>query len=183
MKKTFLILVVVILSLPCTTIAANKDKDSYNLSRARELFGANDYDSAIEYINKELADNPKCAEAYCMQGYILLTKEENGQALTALNKALEYFPKKSKEGRAMAYYYRYGVNLAIQDTINAIKDIEMANQLVPDDKDYMKELANVYILTEDYPSAISVYENMQKVDAGDIGASAQPCVRHRYLLA
>lgn len=168
MKKTFLILVVVILSLPCTTIAANKDKDSYNLSRARELFGANDYDSAIEYINKELADNPKCAEAYCMQGYILLTKEENGQALTALNKALEYYPKKSKQDRAFAYYYRYGVDLAIQDTISAIKDIEMANQLVPDDKDYMKELANVYILTEDYPSAISVYENMQKIDAGDI---------------
>lgn len=167
MRKIFYILLVVILSLPCTASASNKDKDSYNISRARELFAANDYESATEYINKELADNPKCAEAYCMLGYIHLTKEENGQALTALNKALTYYPKKSKHSRALVYYYRYAVNLAIQDTVSAVKDIDMANQLVPEDKDFMQELAKAHVLTENYPAAISVYERMRKMDAGD----------------
>lgn len=177
MRKIFYILLVVILSLPCTSSAANKNKDSYNLLRARELFTANDYDSAMEYVNKELADNPKCAEAYYMQGYIHLTKEENGQALTALNKALTYYPKKSKYSRALVYYYRYAVNLAIQDTVSAVRDIDMANQLVPEDKDFMLELAKVHVLTGNYPAAISVYEKMRKADAGD----AQPLLGLAYI--
>ena len=177
MRKIFYILLIVILSLPCTVFAAYKDKDSYNISRARELFAANDYESATEYINKELADNPKCAEAYCMLGYIHLTKEENGQALTALNKALTYYQKKDKENRAMAYYYRYAVNLVIQDTISAIRDIDMANQLVPDDKDFMQALANAHVLTENYPDAVAVYEKMRKADAGD----TQPLLGLAYI--
>lgn len=167
MKKLFYILMVVILSLPDTASAANKDKDSYNISRAREAFAANDYETAMEYINKELADNPKSAEAYCMQGYMHLTKEENGQALTALNKALTYYSKKNKYSRALVYYYRYAVNFAIKDTVNAAKDINMAVQLVPEDKDFLEELAKLHFYTGNYSEAISTYERIRKLDAGD----------------
>ena len=150
-----------------TTAFAKSKTESYNIQRANELINEQEMDKALEFLQREIAANPKNANAYDMMGYIYLTQENNGKALSSLDAAIKLYPKKDKKGIARARYYRSCVQLQLKDTVSAITDLEIAHKLQPDDKDYQTELADVYFFARRYQDASRIYTDMVKKDAGD----------------
>lgn len=57
-------------SFSTEAMAQKKEENSYNVNRALECFRSEDYETAKDYLTKELAENPKSAMAYDMLGYI-----------------------------------------------------------------------------------------------------------------
>ena len=95
--RNIILLLVVAL---CCTLAQAKDikrPASYNYTRATELYGQDNYAEATEYLNKELADNPKNGYAHLLLGIIAYDTDQYGEGLTYVNDALKYLNKKDNE--------------------------------------------------------------------------------------
>ena len=105
MKKSFILLA---LLLFCVVGMLNAQKvkrpDTYNYSRGVEAADNNEDEEALEYFNKELQDNPKNGYAFAWIALLRYDNEEYGRALTAVENALKYLPKKDGDYMAIAYY-------------------------------------------------------------------------------
>ena len=156
-------LLAVVLAMVCGGNAGAKDKqESYNMSRAIEMFNAEDNAAGVEYLKRELADNPKNGVAYSLLAYYALLDGENGNALTFADRALKYLPKKDKTQRAYAHYLRGQVYLALTDTVTAIADIQQSVMIKPDDTDYPEHLADLYFDMGRYDDAEAIYRSMSE---------------------
>ena len=114
---------------------AQKNEHSYNVQRAMECLAEGESDTAYEYVEKELENNPKNPEALHISGLILVEREEYGRALTALNKALQCYKSKEKNNKASVYFLRSKVYCNLLDTISAINDLQTALKLNPHDRE------------------------------------------------
>lgn len=79
-----------------------KRPDSYNYSRGVEAIQKNNTEEALEYLNKELSENPKNGYAFAWIGVVRVYQTEYGRALTTINNALKHLPKKDKEYMSFA---------------------------------------------------------------------------------
>lgn len=166
MKRLTFVLTLILVCMGINNINAKEKPDSYSLSRARELFAEDEYEKGVEYLKREIADNPKCGKAYEMLAYYYGSHNENGEALSAANLALKYTSKKDKGSRAYSHYIRGKVYLQLQDTVKAIPDFQQAIQLDPEDTNYQEELADVYFEMKRYQDADRVYKEMAKNNPG-----------------
>lgn len=101
-----------------------KDDVSYNLSRALESLKDRDYNSAQEYVKKELEDNPKNAEAYLVYSNIAFMTKEYNLTDEYAEKALSLFSKKEYENKMAAYMLLWNSSLQRGDTTTALKYID-----------------------------------------------------------
>lgn len=70
--------------------------ESYNNSRGIESVQKEDFNEGLEYLNKELEENPKKGYAYAWLSVIRNHNEEYERAISALDMALKYIPSKDK---------------------------------------------------------------------------------------
>lgn len=110
-----------------------KRPDSYNYNRGFEAYNGNDYDEAKKYFVLELKDNGKNGYAYMFLSDILRMQEENGAALTAVNNALKYIPKKDGEFLGVAYRLRGKIKCQLGDSIGALADFNDEVKCNPND--------------------------------------------------
>lgn len=80
-----------------TLLAANKQAETFNMQKAYEAFQNQDYQTAVDCLNKELADDAKNGYAYLWMAIAYTTVDDYGSMLTNSNKAIQYLPKKDKE--------------------------------------------------------------------------------------
>ena len=92
--RKFLPIVLAFLMSVVVSAKEIKRPTSFNYLRAEEAVDNGDVEEALQYLQKELADNPKNGYAYFRMAWIFLQKDENGQALTNIEKALKLLPKK-----------------------------------------------------------------------------------------
>ena len=116
-----------IIALACVSLSVSAQKgykrpDSYNYNRGLEELQNENYGEALTYFNKEVEAEPKCGYAYFGIALIKLYYEEYGRALTSLDLALKYLPKKDDEYVCSAYVFRGVVYLALEDTVKALDD-------------------------------------------------------------
>lgn len=167
MKSLYTLLVALFtIAFSTDAMAQKKDDNSYNVNRALECFSSEDYETAKEYLTKELAENPKSAMAYDMLGYIFLRDEAYGNALTSYTTALKNYSKKDKDGLARTHYYLARTYLCLEDTLSAINSYKNALKYKPTDSDYLSELADVYFYTNQYSMAEEIYNSMLKENPG-----------------
>lgn len=89
------------------TIVANAQKadferpSSYNYKRGIELYQAQNYSEALEYMQRELEDNDKNGYAYNVLQDIYYRYEEYGKALTAANMASSIYQRKTRSSPLM----------------------------------------------------------------------------------
>lgn len=160
MKNLYSIVVILLCNLiPSVAFAQKNSDNTYNINRAIECFDTDDYDTAKEYLVKEIKSNSKSAKAYDMLGYISLRNEDYGDALTSFTSALKYYSKKEKEDVGRTNYYLARTYLCLEDTVAAIECYKTAIKL-SDDSDYQAELADVYFYTGQYELADVIYRNM-----------------------
>lgn len=67
--------------------------DSYNYLRGVEAVQNGNNEEALEYLNKEISENPKNGYAYSWIAMIREQQDEYGRALSAANLSIKHLPK------------------------------------------------------------------------------------------
>ena len=145
-----------------------KHPDSYNYTRAMEAMDNNNLEEALDYLNKEISDNPKNGYAFTFVGSIRHHQEEYGRALTAANLAVKHVPENDKEFKAIAHNLRAEVYLHLQETDKALQDFNKAINYTPDDEDLYQSRAQLYYDEKKYDLADKDYEKIIALDAGSV---------------
>lgn len=184
--KRFLILAM----LFCCSIAFAqnvKRPDTYNYNRGVEAIQNNNAEEALEYLNKELEDNPNNGYALAWIATVRKYQEEYGRALTAVDLAIKYIPKKDKQYRAFAYIVRAEVYIGLDEKDKALADFTSAVRETPDDADVYEKRANLYYYMDKYDLADKDYQKIISLDPGSVmgymGLGRNANAEKRYLEA
>lgn len=184
--KRFLILAM----LFCCSIAFAqnvKRPDTYNYNRGVEAIQNNNAEEALEYLNKELEDNPNNGYALAWIATVRKYQEEYGRALTAVDLAIKYIPKKDKQYRAFAYIVRAEVYIGLDEKDKALADFTSAVKETPDDADVYEKRANLYYYMDKYDLADKDYQKIISLDPGSVmgymGLGRNANAEKRYLEA
>ena len=145
-----------------------KRPDSYNYQRGMEALNKENINEALEYFNKEVADNPKNGYAYSWIAMVRHSKEEYGRALTAADLALKKLPKKDVEFLAATYNIRAGVYLELKDTIKALNDYASSIKVNPTDDNAYEKRAQIYYEQAKYDLADADYKKLINLDQGSV---------------
>ena len=139
-------IIISLLFLCSIQIGAQKVKrpDSYNYTRGVEAIQNNNVEEALEYLSKEINENPDNGYAFAWIALVQIHLEKYGQALTAVNMAIKKIPSKDKEYTSFAYSTRASVYLNLEDTVRAIKDYSQAISITPEESDIYSKRAQIY---------------------------------------
>ena len=143
----------------------NKYSDSYNFRKGMEALDERDSKKAEESFAKEIEEHPENGYAYLYLSHLQFRNEEFGRALSSIDNALKYIPKKDKEYKGACHYKRAGIYEALEKYEEAITDFTMAISYNPEDDDSYWERAQIYYEQEKYDLADADYRAMQKLDA------------------
>lgn len=108
-----------------------KRPDSYNYQSGVEAYGQENYQQSMDFFDKELQQNPKNGYAMVWKACIYDIYDTYGQALTNINQALKFLPKKDKEWIAMSYGLRAQVQCELGDSVKALNDYNQAFKVYP----------------------------------------------------
>ena len=148
MRKLF----VAVLSLVSMSLYAGEKNQqlSYNLQKGMEAAGEGKYSDALNYISKELSQNPSNGYAYMLATSIYTDNEVYGRAMKSAELAIKYIPKKDKSSLSFAYSMRGSVYLGLEDTVKALDDYATAIKINPRLKDAYKNRGDVYFWQKKY---------------------------------
>lgn len=149
-------------------VSAKSDKVSYNITRAIEEAQKGNVATAIEYIDRELKDNPKNGEAFLLKGQLLMGEEEYGPAASAIEKAIRFIPGKKKDMRSIAFATRAQLRVLDADTIGAYADLDEAIRLDPTDEDYYSDKGQLLFEQNRYDESDAVYAKLHTIDPGGV---------------
>lgn len=166
-----LIKITLVLALAVMTfqpMAAKKDEPSYNFSRALEEAQRGNKQSAMEYFNKEVADNPQNGYAYMAMAAFHMDNSDYGEARNAVESALKYLPKKDKGSHARVLLLR-GQLLAIEcDTVGAYSDMAAAIKLDPTNEEAYEKRAQLLYEQGRYDDADTDYQKILALNPGGV---------------
>ncbi|NPD82377.1 hypothetical protein HPS57_10395 [Prevotella sp. PINT] len=163
-----IVLMVLAMLLAISSIACSERKgDSYTFTCAKKYFEICDYDKALEYAQKEVAENPKNGAAHAIIGSVYVFRGESVKALTALDKALSNLSEKDKKERAHALYYRSVVHSCMRDTLAVLEDLKKSSECVPDNRIVNYALACLYEEMKMFAKADSIYRRMLAIGKSD----------------
>lgn len=167
MKRTIILLVAAILTLPCL-MAATKQSETYNILKAIEAIQNQDYDTAIDALNAELEADAKNGYAYLWAAMIYANaSDEYGTVLSYSDKALQYLPKKDNAYRSTAYDVRARAYYNLGKQENAIADISEAIKLDPKDVDFLNLRHQIYYEQGRYDLALADAKKITEVEPGN----------------
>ncbi|RRD00253.1 tetratricopeptide repeat protein [Prevotella sp. OH937_COT-195] len=145
-----------------------KRPDSYNYLRAEEAIENGEFNEALQYLQKELAVNPKNGYAYFRTAWINLQREENGLALSNIEKALRYLPKKDKEYIGFSHNLKANVFSNLGQNDKAVEELGLAIKAQPEDIDYLNYRGQKYYEMKKYDLSNADYLRVTKIEPGSI---------------
>ena len=141
---------------------------SYNYQRGVEALVDGDITTGLDYLNKELEDNPKNGYAYAWIAAGRASNKEYGMALTAVNKAIQFVPKKDIQYASWVYSLRGNVYLELEDTITALNDYDQAIKIDPTNKGYYETRGDIHFNLGNYELSNKDYSKVIELDAGGV---------------
>lgn len=147
-----------------------KRPNIYNVQRAIEALNNNNKEEALEYIDKELSSNPKSGYAKTWKALIQTDNQEYSYALTTIDEAIKYLPKKDNEYLALAYGIKGMIYTNIEEYDKAISVYEKAIEKCPNDINLYEKRAELYYRLGDYDLSDKDYDKIIKLDEGYITA-------------
>ena len=81
---------------------------------------------AEESFSREIEEHPENGYAYLYLAHLHFHNEAFGRALSSIDNAIKYIPKKDKEYKGACYYKRAGIYKALEKYEEAIADFTMA---------------------------------------------------------
>lgn len=185
MKRTYLLAIIALLLGVQITFAQNiKRPDSYNYTRGVEAVQSNNFEEALEYLNKELEENPDNGYALVWIAYVRSYQEEYGRALTAVDKAFKNIPKKDKEYRTFVFLTRAEIYRQLGQGDLAIKDCNSLLKEQPDNFDAYERRAQLYYEQGEYDLSDKDCRKLISLDQGNVtgymGVGCSANAQHRY---
>ena len=145
-----------------------KRPESYNYLRGVEAIQNENTQEALEYLNKDIEENPKNGYSFSWIAMLRLQSEEYGKALTAADLAIKYLPKKDAEYVIFAYSTRANVYLNLEDTVKALNDYTTAIRIKPDQSSLYDKRAQIYFEQGKFEWSDADYRKMTELNAGDV---------------
>lgn len=167
MKRFFLTTLVLLLAFAMYAKDI-KRPNSYNYMRAEEAVNNGNLDEALDYLQKELADNPKNGYAYFRTAWIFLQKGENGNALSNVEKALKFLPKKDGEYIGYSHNVKANVFANLGQDDKAIEELGLSIKAQPEDIDYLNYRGQKYYEMEKYDLSDADYRQITKIEPGSM---------------
>ena len=165
MKTKLLIAMLLILQLG---MAAQERPNTYNYQRGVEAIKNENVTEALDYFNRDIAENPKNGYSYSWIAMLRNHTREYGRALTAADLALKYIPKKDVEYVVFCYSTRAKVYLNLEDTVKALSDYSSAIRCDPKLSSLYEERAQIYFNQRRYDLAEADYKKMIELDPGSV---------------
>lgn len=137
------------------------------MQKAYEAFQNQDYQTAVDCLNKELADDAKNGYAYLWMAIAYTTVDDYGSMLTNSDKAIQYLPKKDKESRGVAFNLRSSAYSGLGQQDLALADISEAINLDPKDVDYLNSRAQIYFEQFQYELADADAKKITELEPGN----------------
>lgn len=166
--KMFLIAIFAAFTLGMNAQDKMNRPTSYNYQRGVEAIQKENTEEALEYLNKEISENPKNGYAFSWIALVRCQQEEYGRALTAADLALKNIPKKDKEYVYFAYETRAKIYSELEDTIKALSDYSAAIKISPEESDAYEKRAQIYYEQQKYDLADADYKQLIKLDQGGV---------------
>lgn len=145
-----------------------KRPDTYNYNRGIEAIQNNNIEEALEYLNKEVNDNPKNGYALVWISTLRNYLEEYGKAITAADLAIKYIPKKDKEYKAFAHSVRADIYVNLENKEAALKEYKSAIEYTPNDEDIYKKRAQLYYEMGKYDLSDEDYQKIISLNQGSV---------------
>lgn len=164
--KLKLLVVICCLVLPILIWTKTKSyfPDTYAFTRGVESYNSGNNQDAIDWFNKETDEHPDNGYAYLYLSVIHSKNNEKGKALSNINLAIKKIPNKDKEYKAIAYGTRGNLYMTLEDTINGLKDYEMAIKIYPNHIKTYENRADTYYYMGQYDLADADFNQIIKLD-------------------
>ena len=128
MKRTIIWFLLICLSAGAMAV---NTKESYYMKRALEAAQSGDSETAIQFLSKELDENPTNGYAHMWVAILCTRNNSVGWAFQYARSAIKYLPKKEYEGRSDMNILLSEIYLDAKDTARAITYMEQAQKEMP----------------------------------------------------
>ena len=142
--------------------------ESYNYLRGVEAVNNNQLDEGLDFLNKEIEENPENGYAFAWIASVRAYKREYGRALTAVNLSIKHLPQKDKTYKAFAYSLRADINIGLGEKDLAIMDYTEALKYTPEDEDLYEKRAQIYYELQKYDLADADYRKIITLNQGSV---------------
>ena len=149
-----------------TRVEAKTDSaaQSYNMTRAMEELRNENTASASEYLTKEISKNPKNGYAHHLMALLHSGEEQYDQAMSSINLAIKYLPKKDINYLGRAYASRAELYAIAGDTITSLNDFNKALKINPDDADILETYGQMLYELKRYDDADKIYTRIVELN-------------------
>ena len=156
----------------CSVVSAQSDDWGYNMMKAVELLNDSDDAGALEYVEKQIGEDPKDADTYMLRAQIYIYREKFGNALADLNKAIKYSAKDDYFQEYSKYWWRASIYSELDEDSKAVNDLTAAYKLAKktgsdECNDILSSRAQIWYEINDYDSADADYRLMLENDETD----------------
>jgi len=167
--KNSLVILIALLGFFCNVEAQEvKRPNSYNYTRGVEAVQNNNVEEALDYLNKEVKENPENGYAFVWIAVVRNHTKEYGRALTAIDLGIKYIPKRDKEYKAYAYTLRGDIFMNLEETQKALKDYTLAIEIDSENEDIYEKRAQLYYEQEKYSLADDDYKEIIRLNPGSV---------------
>ncbi len=142
--------------------------ESYNFLRGIEAINNNQFEEGLDFLNKEIDENPKNGYALAWIASIRAYNKEYGKALTAVNLSIKHLPKNDKEFKSFAYSLRAEIYKGLSEKDKAVADYTEALKYSPEDEDLYENRAQIYYEQEKYDLAEADYNAIISLNEGSL---------------
>ncbi len=166
--RTILMILLVFVSVSAISFAQPQGKQSYNFTRALEEVRKGNKNDAMDYLSKELSDNPNNGYAHMTMAILQAEAENYNDAMTSINLALKKLPKKDKEYTGRAFASRAHLYAIAGDTITALADFDKAIRINPDDEDIHMSFGQMLYELKRYDDADAIYSSVIEINPASV---------------
>ena len=137
---------------------------SYNYEQGVKAYNDGNIESAIEYFNREITDNPKSYYALYYRANIFNYQENYSSALRDISNVIKYIPAKEKKLLAASHSIRGDLYFTIENIDKAFEEYATAIDINPNDADLYITRAQKYFELKKYNLAEVDYKKALKMD-------------------
>lgn len=158
--KSILLALIAIVSISISAVAQPQGKQSYNFTRALEEAKKGNKADALDYLQKEVSDNPNNGYAHMTIAILQADAENYNDAMSSINLAIKKLPKKDKEYTGRAYASRAHLYAIAGDTIKALADFNQALKINTEDEDVQEAYGQMLYELKRYDEADAAYRRI-----------------------
>lgn len=143
---------------------------SYNLGEAKEAIHSENYEKALDYLNRDIKDFPKKAESHYYRAYVYFSEQKYAVALTELSTAFDQISRKEKEIQSDCYSLMGKIYASIDNNEKAISNYNAAIQLNPKNAENYLNRAQAYSNSKQYDKAEKDFKHVLMLNEGELKA-------------